>query len=120
MIYHRRNLASPHNFSLQGALLLKKLTNDASSESQIENLCDFYHGFVLVGSAAAVTFYFNAPLKTETAGDMQTRAHVLSLNSLLIRLFSSDDKVKLMNNPSQMYTQVNNLVHSTPEKNSLS
>ena len=60
----------------------------------------------------AVTFYFNAPLKTETAGDMQNRAHVLSLNSLSrvlslnslwIRLFSSDDKVKLMNNPSQIH-----------------
>ena len=60
----------------------------------------------------AVTFYFNAPLKMETAGDMQNRAHVLSLNSLSrvlslnslwIRLFSRNDKVKLMNNPSQIH-----------------
>ena len=34
----------------------KKLSNDASSESQIENLRDFYRGFVLVGSALPSLF----------------------------------------------------------------
>ena len=106
MIYRRRNLTSPHNFSLQGALLSKKLSNDASSESQIENLRDFYRGFVLVGSAAPSLFTLTRLSRPRqlvirrperTAHSLNSLSNVLSLNSLWYeRLFSRDDMAKLI------------------------
>ena len=75
----------------------KKLSNDASSESQIENLRDFYRGFVLVGSAAPSLFTLTRLSRLGQLVICRPEQYVLSLNSLWYeRLFSRDDMVKLL------------------------